>query len=339
MHETTPIVEAFALLAATEMAGSSLPAGAADPQAGWRAAREGGLLVQHLERRLVGLRGPDAAEYLQRLGSREVEDLEPGQGRVSTVLTGKGKLIAHFIVWRVEAERWLLEVQAEMAEALHGFLDQFHFAEAFELQPPSAEQVLVGLIGPDAGAAGAPWSCSASGQGLELRSDELGQPSRRFLGSAEAAAAWIAAEQGEGRVLGGLAELEGLRIEAGWPRWGLDADSKSIPLELGLDEACSITKGCYPGQEVIARIHTYGHVNRSLVRVRFASAELPELGAAILDDGMQAGRLTSVCQVPGEERCLGLAMLPLGAIEEGEELRVGSEDGPLVEIVGRPQPD
>ncbi len=327
MNEALPILTVFASLPRSADGRAVLRA--ADPLAAHLAMREQALLVQHSERRFVRLRGPGAEEYLQRLTSADVIGLAPGQGSLNCVLSGKGKLIAHFLLWRLELESFLLEVGVEAAEALYSFLDQFHFAEPFDLDRP--DLLCVGRIGPAVGT-WEDWQLLAAGDGYLLRSDELGQPSERFVGPLAAAEAWAAGQSGD--PLGGSQEIECLRIEAGWPRAGFDAEERSVPLELGLDSACSTTKGCYPGQEMIARIYRHGHVNRSLVRVRIEGGELPERGAGIFDEGMQAGRLTSVCEVPGSDFALGLAMLPLAAIEDAEDLRVGGEDGSLLKLLG-----
>ena len=96
-----------------------------------------------------------------------------------------------------------------------------------------------------------------------------------------------------------------------------------------MEAACNPEKGCYIGQEVIARLATYGHLNRKLERLVLESDECPSPGTLVYDDGMKAGRLTSSYLSPVDQRVCALAMLPVMLIEEGGELRVGAADGVL----------
>jgi folate-binding protein YgfZ len=121
----------------------------------------------------------------------------------------------------------------------------------------------------------------------------------------------------------GLAAWEVARVEAGRPEWGLDMDDATLPQEANLDElhAISYTKGCYTGQEVVARIHFRGHVNRVLRTLHFDHA-LPDAGAKLLWDGRPVGSVTSAVNSPGR-----------GAIGLGI-VRVEAPDGARLEVEG-----
>ena len=287
---------------------------------------------------LLRMEGPDVADYLQRVTTQDAEGLSPGSSAPACLLTGKGKMQAHFRLLRTGPELFYAETWRDRLGQLREQLDRFIFTEKIQMDPLDA-QVGLGLVGPQApGLAsvgdselGADEVRETDGL-LRLRSDELGMPFCRIYGSEEAIAAeserlGSAAVPGAGRAL-----FEALRIEAAQPLLGTDADETTIPLEVGLDVACDPDKGCYTGQEIIARIRTYGHVNRQLMRVRFTSPEPFQPGTLILDDGMQAGRLTSSYLSPEDGRWHALALLPLVVLEDADDLRVGSEDGPEIEI-------
>ncbi|MDX1630357.1 MAG: glycine cleavage T C-terminal barrel domain-containing protein [Thermoanaerobaculia bacterium] len=137
----------------------------------------------------------------------------------------------------------------------------------------------------------------------------------------------------------GLAALETARIEAGFPRFGRDFDSTSLPQETGLeDRAVSYEKGCYLGQEVVARIHYRGAVKRRLRGIEVEGEEVPPTGAEIRrvdtrEDGRPVGRLTSVTRSPAFQRVLGLSILHDRGNQPGTEVRIGeAHRGRVVEL-------
>ena len=288
---------------------------------------------------LLRLEGPDVADYLQRVSSQDAEGLSVGCSASDCLLTGKGKLLAWFRLLRLGQELFYAETLRDQLPALRELLDRYIFTEKIELTVLE-EHAGLGLIGPEA-----PGLCTAPGLPLELdevreeegllrvRSDELGIPFCRIYGLE---VRLLDERQGliqEGIPVADRSLFEAMRIDAGVALFGVDADETTIPLEVGMDEACHPTKGCYTGQEVVARIRTYGHVNRKLMKVRYAS-ELPfEPGSLIYDEGMEAGRLTSAWLSPDDNTWHGLALLPLAVTEEDTDLRIGVEDGPRIDLV------
>ncbi|MGH9360404.1 MAG: YgfZ/GcvT domain-containing protein, partial [Thermoanaerobaculia bacterium] len=126
----------------------------------------------------------------------------------------------------------------------------------------------------------------------------------------------------------GPAVAEVLRIEAGIPRWGVDLDGSNFPNECGWEEALNYDKGCYIGQEVIARMRTYGHLNKRLLRVRFGEAAEAPPGARLYRDGKEVGQVTSSAASFLSGRVFALAYLRQPAWEPGTILQVGAADGP-----------
>jgi folate-binding protein YgfZ len=125
----------------------------------------------------------------------------------------------------------------------------------------------------------------------------------------------------------GFDALETLRIEAGLPRYGLDMDETNIVTEAGLDEAVSYTKGCYTGQEIIARIHWRGHVAKKLTGLLLGEEEKVEREAKIMTtDGKEIGRITSSAFSPRLKRTIALGYIKYDYLAPGTQARVGAEE-------------
>ena len=125
----------------------------------------------------------------------------------------------------------------------------------------------------------------------------------------------------------GYAALEILRIEAGVPRYGIDMDETNVVTETALDDAVSYTKGCYVGQEIIARIKYRGHVAKKLTGIMFERPVNVAVGATIHSaDGKEAGRITSVANSPSLGRTIALAYLKYDYLAAGTSIRITSAD-------------
>ncbi|MGH7544807.1 MAG: YgfZ/GcvT domain-containing protein, partial [Gemmatimonadota bacterium] len=174
---------------------------------------------------------------------------------------------------------------------------------------------------------------------LVVRGDSLGMPGYAILGTRSALEPVVAAlaalepEKGGARIGADLLEI--FRVEAGWPRYGLDVTEDNLVQETGWEErAVSFTKGCYIGQEVVIRIHHRGHANRHLRGLRFRG-ELPDPGAPLYSADKAVGSVTSVVRSPR------LGPIGLGyvrrEVEPDAEVRVGDpESGPAAHVVGLP---
>jgi tRNA-modifying protein YgfZ len=252
-----------------------------------------------LHRGYVRVVGPDAADFLERMLSNEVVSLEPGrEARPALLLTPKSRMVAPLRVVREEPETFLLITEAELAETVASTLLRARFAARCEIEVKPYRGYL--HLGPH------------SGSGLANR--EYGVEAWETWGEEEREAA-------------DPSELEALRIEAGTPAWGKELDETVLPAEAGLDEThVSFTKGCYPGQEPIARLHYRGHPNRRLRVLEVADAKP---GDEILHDGKTVGRVTSA--VPG--RALGYVRRE---VPEDAGLQIGGADARLHLTPARP---
>jgi tRNA-modifying protein YgfZ len=236
-------------------------------------------------RAFVWVAGPGAEDYLQRMLSNDVAALAAGGACEALLLTPKARLIAPLRVVRREHDDFLLLTEPELGDVVARELTRMRFAAKCRIEQIEHESFVV-LGGTEGG----------------IPTDEYGVPAAEVLGSPP-----------DGEVVD-EEELERLRIQAGTPRWGRELDERILPAEAGLDRThISFTKGCYPGQEPIARLHYRGHVNRSL---RVIDVESAAPGDEIADDGKVVGRVTSA--VPG----LALGYVR-SEVPQGAELTVG----------------
>jgi folate-binding protein YgfZ len=133
----------------------------------------------------------------------------------------------------------------------------------------------------------------------------------------------------------GAEALEVMRIEAGIPKWGVEMDENTIPVEAGLaGRAISYDKGCYIGQETIARIKTYGHVNRQLVQLSVDSDELPVKGAKILADEKEAGQVTSATYSNRLGKMLALGYVRREFAITGTKLKINQQSAEVLKLCG-----
>jgi folate-binding protein YgfZ len=206
-------------------------------------------------RAYVRVQGPDAVDYLNRMLSNDV----PEEGSADALLlTAKARVIAPVLVWRRGTDDVLLLTEPELGEALRTQLVRMRFAEKCEIEPE--EHVSTIVLG--------------GGDGIPNR--DYGVPAVEVLDSD----------------LDGDADLERLRIEAATPRYGRELDDRVLPAEAGLEErAISFTKGCYPGQEPIARQHHRGKVNRRLRVLEVEGA--PAAETPVVHGEKEVGRVTS----------------------------------------------
>jgi folate-binding protein YgfZ len=203
----------------------------------------------------VRVQGPEAVDYLNRMLSNDV----PDEGSVDALLlTPKARVIAPVLVWRRGADDVLLLTEPELGEALRAQLVRMRFAAKCEIEAEAHVSTIV----------------LGGTEGIPNR--DYGVPAVEVLDSE----------------VDGDADLERLRIEAGTPLYGRELDDRVLPAEAGLDErAISFTKGCYPGQEPIARQHYRGKVNRRL-RVLDLDGDA-HAGDELTLDGKTVGRITS----------------------------------------------
>ncbi len=285
---------------------------------------------------LVRVGGSEAVPFLQRLLSCDLRDLAAGASAPGCLLSPTGRALAVVLALRTDGEV-LLQVETPFALPLAQALERYRFSEAVEIADGSETAAWLVLLGPKAPdalrAVGLPEppargrhvaSANGEGAGRILRSDLLGVPEYRLLSSRDLAASLLErllASVPGARPIGTVA-LEHLRIRAGLPRPGLDLDDSVYPEEVGLEAALSTSKGCYPGQEVVAKIRTYGGAKRRLVVLGFDAGDAPRRGDLLEKEGAEVGRLTSVSADPALGPAHALALVKREAADPGTLLAV-----------------
>jgi folate-binding protein YgfZ len=263
-------------------------------------------------RDVVVVHGPDAAAYLQSQLSQDLAGLDIGASRWSFVLAPDGKVDALVRVLRLAADRFALDVDAGYGDALTARLRRFLIRTKADVE--QSPWACIAVRGPGAAAVSAVVGHRVVSWWESDRAvDVIGPDPRAPAGVAEV----------------GGAELEVARVEAGWPAMGTEIrPGESIPAETGLvDVAVSFTKGCYPGQELVERMHARHAQPPRYVRRLEAGAPLTE-GAEVEREGHSVGRVTSAAGV------VGLAVVAR-AVQPGDVVRVDGHSATVHPLVAR----
>ena len=248
--------------------------------------------------------GPAAEEYLQRMVSNDVAALATGESCDALLLTPKARVIATLRVVRRAPEDFLLLTEPELGEVVRSELLRSRFATRAEIELEEHDSYL--LLGPGLG---------AERDGLAVPNPDYGVACAEVIDGGVPPHAVELSEDA----------LEELRIRAGTPRFGREIDDRVLPAEAGLDErAVSFTKGCYPGQEPVARLRYRGHANRGLRLLRVESEELPERDAPIVHAGKEVGRVTSAVRAGEGVLALGYVRVDVAPEAELEVGRAGA---------------
>jgi folate-binding protein YgfZ len=223
--------------------------------------------VAHRTRAYLRVDGPQAADFLQRMVSNDVEALAEGASCEALLLTPKGRVIAPLRIWRRGADDFLLLTEPELGVPVRAALTRMRLLAKCEIEPEEHVSTVV-LGSGDGGIANDDYGVPA----VEVLDDDVpGEPLRDE-------------------------ELERLRILALTPRFGREIDERVLPAEAGLDRrAVSFSKGCYPGQELVARQHFRGKPNRRL-RLLELDGRPPGYDAELSLDGRAVGRVTSAVE-------------------------------------------
>jgi tRNA-modifying protein YgfZ len=284
-------------------------------------------LLDRSERAKFVVRGGEAVDFLQGQVSNDVEALAPGTGCYATILNHKGKLRTDLRILRGEDFLWL-DTEAIGHAVLRHMLVTYALGRDVQWEDLTEDHAILSLIGPGAEALApdAPardeHSFADSGAGLWVRTD-LGLDVLCGRGRGDELRAELGVE--------GVSEeaAECLRIESGRPRLGIDMDADTMPQEAGINErAVDFEKGCYVGQETVARLHWRGKPNRHLRGLRLS--EPVERRTDILLGEKVVGRVSSTCVSP-RFGPIALALVRREA-SPGDTVRVGAAEAEVVEL-------
>ncbi len=314
-------------------------------------------------RGLIRITGVDRAKFLQGLITNDVMKLTEGQGLYAAILNPKGRMLADLKIYAVH-DAFLVDLDREITDKTVQILNRYKLISKATLEDLTDSLVHLAVYGPSANpllekvfGTTLPKSSEFSSISVQWHGQQVyviqsmytgEQGYELLLPAQEGGALWkeiLDAGSGLGMKPIGLVALEGLRIEAGIPRYGVDMDENTFPPEAGLEEkAISYTKGCYVGQETIARIKTYGQVHRKLMGLILQGnpstmGPLPHRDDKVFKDEEEIGFVTSSAYSPVLNQNIALGYIRRKAIQPDLQVSVVSaEDGTrtLAQVVDLP---
>jgi folate-binding protein YgfZ len=359
MPEKSPLLEAAAKAGATfiEDHGWLLPAYYGNAAGEYQNACQDVALFDRSHHGKVQAVGKDARSFLHNLCTNEVNKLLAGSGCEAYLTSGQAKILADVFIYRVAspegADCLRLDTGPGLGEPIHKHLDRYLVSEQVELADRTKEFAQLHLAGPRAAevleqvlpdklpplAALQHTEQVVADTACPIRRhDSVGLPGYDLLCAREKAEAVWQVLCAAGARPAGLKAYHLLRVEAGTPEYGVDLDESTLPQEVGrLEQTVSFTKGCYIGQETVARIRTYGHVNRSLVGLKLDEEATVSPGTKLYHDGKEAGQVTSCVVSPRLGQAIALAYVRRPHQEPGTTLEMAAETGRrTAEVVSLP---
>lgn len=268
------------------------------------------LIADRSERGKLRLTGPQRAWYLHQITTQAFEDIGPGDSRDAAMLTVHGRMVGFFEAVATD-DAILCHFEDTLVPALPDEIRKYVFATQVEIDDVTDELGLVLTAGP----------VHTSIAVIVQEARWIGMPAHHLWVPRDQVATVIGDLTAAGGRIVDEAELDARRVASGVPRWGREMDTKTFPQEAGIDTiAVHYDKGCYTGQEAMAKIHLRGKVNRKLVRLQ--SSTPIEVGSDVVLDGARIGAVTSAAPGP-QGAYFGLALVKHDA-PSGAQVQAGS---------------
>lgn len=318
------------------------------------AAHKGLALADRSQVGRVSMVGADCLDLLHRLSTQDLIKLQPGEGARTVLTSDKGRIVDLITVYRLQ-ERLLLLTSPERQQDTMTWLDRYTFSEDSVVLDVTPSTGLLALLGPKAPellrtAAGADVAhlpkyghVTATIRSVPVVLARGAEPCEGIQvlvldgeRKAEVRDALIAAGAPLGIEAVGQGAYDILRIEAGLGAYGKEYGEQYNPLEAQLRDSISFHKGCYIGQEVIARLDTYEKVQKLLVGLVLPLGGIPPAGTKLQADGKEAGLITSATFSPALGRPIAIAYVSMKQAKGGTQLSVDGLDGGTAEVVGLP---
>jgi folate-binding protein YgfZ len=273
----------------------------------YEALSRGEGIVDVSDRTKLELRGSDRASFLHNFCTNDIKRLQPGDSCEAFVCNVKGHVLAHVQVLCREDVLWL-DTVAGQAERLAAHLDRYLIREDVQIVDRTEELA-------------AYFVCNE-------------RPGSFRIGIAPSAhIVWLEKGERPETIVCSRHALDILRVEHGYPWFGVDITEENLPQEVNRNEqAISFTKGCYLGQETVARIDALGHVNKTLCQVSFPGPRIPEAGEQLISDGKTIGHVTSAVWSPQLNAPLALAYVRRGHNAVGSKLSSSVGDATVVAL-------
>ncbi len=289
----------------------------------------------------IDVQGADRVGFLHNLLSNDIKRLRPGQGCQAALLTANAKVLATCLVLAEEASVRLL-CHATTASLVTQTLEQYHFSEDVTIINHERRDAILALQGPQTSGClrrlldeapelpqpGDHAAATLAGHAIRIVSHTLiGQPGWLCsIPASEAQTVWTLLQE-RGEQVGvrpvGWEALNTIRIEAGIPWFGIDFDSNHLLPETGLETLlANDSKGCYVGQEIVARMQTYGSASKKLVGLLIEGAVVPVAGDRLMRGDDEVGMITSACDSPALQHPIALGFVKRGSYEPGTTLEI-----------------
>ena len=343
----TPLHNAHTALGATFITNHNdweLVAHFANPIEEHHAVRTGAGIIDLSYRGRFWLTGEDRATFLHRINSNDVEGLEVGEGNCATMLTNRGKIISDMKVCAFE-DGIGITTNAETTEILFKELDKYIIADDVNLEDctdrtgviathgPKSMHLVHTCLGIDVTGLREYHSVCHEVDGRSIactRSDETGEIGYELYVAAESMG-WLwdtllaTGREFDAKPIG-LTALNSLRIEAGIPRYGAELTDSVIPLEAELEHAIDFEKGCYIGQEIVARMKYRGHPNRLLRGFEIECDTPPAQNDLIFGNDKEIGWITSAVSSPSLDKTIALGYVRMAYTDAGSKVKIMAGD-------------
>lgn len=315
---TTPNVVPQHRPATQDVAGQDVVLAYGNTREEYDALRSHAIVVDRSHRGRIRFIGEKAGEALTGLVTNDVLSIAPGQGQYGAALTSKGKIVADLRIYAMDTgylvdttarawPGWFSMVKKYVNPRVAGYRDESHAIRDIGVFGPDAPRIVAAVSGIEQGVLAelppfAHVTTIRDGVSITVaRAVDLGGEGFDLFVPFEIYERVWSDALAVGATPAGLGAWEIARVEAGRPEWGVDIDDSTIPQEANFDEldAISYTKGCYIGQEVVARVHFRGHVNRHLRALRAGGGEAPPTGAQLFDEtGSNVGEVRTSVSSP-----------------------------------------
>ncbi|MCH8319828.1 MAG: aminomethyl transferase family protein [Acidobacteria bacterium] len=315
----------------------------------YQAVRDAVGFLDLSDRGKIEVTGPDRITFLHSMISNDVKELPEWSGRYGTFLTARGRIVSDFFYYKFP-EQIILDITTDLLAKTVQTLEKYIVMDEVELKDVSSDSSHFSLQGPGAsnlvqellGNSGPEEQYAVQEVKWQettlwlIRKNELAESGFEMIVPRKIAPSLRAAleEKGSGSGLREIGEEARniLRLEAAIPWYGVDMDENRYPVEARLDQAISYTKGCYLGQETVARIDALGRVNRLLRGIRINSNEIPPPGGEFVRDGKVVARITSSCWSYKLQAPLALAYVRRAFTSPASPLHSPDGDGEIVAL-------
>jgi folate-binding protein YgfZ len=332
-----------------EAFGWELPRSYGDPAAEYFAARDGVALHDSSYVGRIKATGEDVLDLLHRISTNDLLSLQPGHGAPTVLTTDRGRILDLLAVLNL-GDQILLLTGPNTRDTVIEWIDKYTFVEDITLEDVTATTVMLSAMGPNSHSLlrelagvelGPNRSTPAAIAGVEarvIRRDLVDQPRYEIVVARQDSEPVWKELTAAGAIPIGLEAYEALRVEAGEPSSDRELGEAYNPLETGLWGSISFTKGCYIGQEVIARLDTYQKVQKHLVSFVFSPGARVNEGVRLSKDGKDVGQVTSVAVLPSTGEAIGMGYVRKEAADVGTQMDLDGQTGAWARVESLLQP-